>query len=745
MKWYQVLSIALLTSLLFACGGGGDGGLSLGGSSSTDTTDSTDSTDTDDTDTTESPDSTDSLSLSAVLYLCPSDWDKDDGTDSCTETTEVSEVNPGILAVTLLLNGEAVVDSNQIISATTTLGELSVDTALTNSEGIAYFTVTSGDTLGAGRISLETDAFEDDIGSVTTDEINFEIAEENFDMTIENELDGVSLAQNASTLITVSLTLDGEAYTSPVEVSFTSACAEDDTANLDETVTTSNGIAQATYQAVGCTGDDTITASTELNSISATTTINVASSAADSIRFISATPTSIAIAGTGGADRQETSTVVFEVVDINGSASSLQDVTFSLNNAPSGTTLSVEEATTNSDGQVSVIVKAGSVAGPVRVQVEVTDSDPVISSISDQLSISTGLPDQDSFSFALEDHSPESLGINGVTVSASVLLADRFNNAVPDGTTIFFDTEGGAIRDTESGTTGSCTTSGSGCSVNWVSQNPRPEGNQLTSFNTDGQCGYYVFAPTGLNSTGPCIELDDEGYVGMGKPWGGRVTITAYTDGEENFVDNDGDGWFSEGDYFDEVNDLPEVFFDDNENGSYDVDVEEYRDIVREDNEGIGEYSTENTIYNGLLCSEESESAGTCETELVHVRDQQILIMASSDQYIRVQDSSGTDIGEIDITDNNIESYDVTAYFADIYNNRPPTGTTINISTENGELSGQTSWTLGSSSSIGPYQIEFTIIQEETANDKTFGILSIELETPEGGSLTFQMDVLDAG
>ncbi|RBW44063.1 hypothetical protein DS885_12175 [Psychromonas sp. B3M02] len=735
MKWYQVLSIALLTSLLFACGGGGDGGLSLGGSSSTDTTDSTDSTDTDDTDTTESPDSTDSLSLSAVLYLCPSDWDKDDGTDSCTETTEVSEVNPGILAVTLLLNGEAVVDSNQIISATTTLGELSVDTALTNSEGIAYFTVTSGDTLGAGRISLETDAFEDDIGSVTTDEINFEIAEENFDMTIENELEGVSLAQNASTLITVSLTLDGEAYTSPVEVSFTSACAEDDTANLDETVTTSNGIAQATYQAVGCTGDDTITASTELNSISATTTINVASSAADSIRFISATPTSIAIAGTGGADRQETSTVVFEVVDINGSASSLQDVTFSLNNAPSGTTLSVEEATTNSDGQVSVIVKAGSVAGPVRVQVEVTDSDPVISSISDQLSISTGLPDQDSFSFSLEDHSPESLNIDGVTVSANVLLADRFNNAVPDGTTVFFDTEGGAIRDTETGTTGSCTTSGSGCSVEWVSQNPRPEGNVLSDFNTDGQCGYYAYAPSGSNNIGPCITDEDaDDIVGMGSPWGGRVTMTAYTEGEENFIDNNGDGLFSATDTFDTDDDLSEVFFDDNENGSYDFGEEEYQDYNQD-----GLFSSGNTIYNGTLCDDVS-----CTTDLVHVRDQQILIMASSDQYIRVQ-SGGVDIGEVDITDTNITSYSVTAYFADIYNNRPPTGTTINVSTENGELSGQTSWTVSSSSAIGPYQIEFTIVQEETANDKTFGILSIELETPAGGTLTFEMDVTDAG
>lgn len=734
MKWYQILSVALLSSVLFACGGGSDGGLSFNDSSS-DSTDSTDDTD-DSTDSTDSPDATDSVTLTAALYSCPSDWDKDDGVTSCTETIEISDVNPGILAVTLYLNGEAVIDNHQIITASTTIGEVAVDTALTNSEGIAYFTITSGSTLGAGRITVDTDAFEDDTIFDSADEVNFEIAEAEFAITVENALDGASLAQNATTLITANLTLNGEAYTTPVDVNFTSACTEAETSNLDETVATSNGIAQAIYQAVGCVGDDTITASTDINSLSVTTTINVASSAADSIRFISATPTSIAIAGTGGADRQETSTVIFEVVDVNGSASSLQEVTFSLNNAPSGTTLSSFEGTTNSDGQVSVVVKAGNVAGPVRVEVEVTDSDPLISSISDQLSVSTGLPDQDSFSFALEDHSPESFNLNGVTVSASVLLADRFNNAVPDGTTIFFDTEGGAIRDAETETTGSCTTSGSGCSVNWVSQNPRPEGNELSDFNVDGQCGYYAFAPSGYNNIGPCItDEDGDGIVGMGSPWGGRVTITAYTEGEENFVDNNGDGLFSSVDTFDIDNDdLSEVFFDDNENGSYDVGVEEYQDYNQD-----GSFSSGNGQYNGTLCDDES-----CSTDLVHVSDQQILIMASTEQYIRVQNDS-TDIGDIDITDTDIESYKVTAYFADIYNNRPPTGTTISVSTENGELSGQTSWVLGSSSAIGPYGIEFTLVQEESPNDKTFGTLSIELATPEGGTLTFEMDVRDAG
>jgi len=685
------------------------------------------------------------VSLSALLYNCPSDWSKNDGTSDCTVSSNFSAVEEGVVGVTLTQGGEVVTDNQQIINASTTLGEFDTTTALTDTDGVAYFTLAASDAAGAGRITLTTDAFDED----TSTTLNFEIVEADFAMTIENTLNDQLLAQSSTTLITVNLTLDGEVYTTPVDVSFSSVCAIAGTSSLDELVTTTNGVAQATYQAEGCVGEDTITASIDINDLSMSTTINIASAEADSIRFISATPTDIAIEGTGGSGRQETSTVLFEVVDINGVASSLQAVKFSLEIAPVGTTLDSETGTTDDNGEVSVVVKAGKIAGAVRVKIEIDSDDSVISSISDQLSISTGLPDQDSFSFSLEDHSPESLNINGVTVAASVLLADRFNNAVPDGTTIFFDTEGGAIRDTETGTTGSCTTTGSGCSVEWVSQNPRPEGNVLTDFNADGQCGYFEFAPTGLNSTGPCINTDqDLSKSGMGLPHGGRITITAYTEGEENFIDNDGDGWFNLGlgDAFVTSTDVGEVFFDYNEDKEYTINEEEYRDI-----DGSGDYSAKNGVYNGLLCSDESSDEDAtdeevkCTTELVHVRDQQILIMASSDQYIRVQDSSGVDIGEIDISDASIESYKVTAYFADIYNNRPPTGTTINVSTENGELSGQTSWTLGSSSSIGPYQIEFTIIQEETANDKTFGILSIELETPEGGSLTFQMNVRDAG
>ncbi|WP_435236229.1 hypothetical protein ACR30L_01215 [Psychromonas sp. PT13] len=735
MQLHQTFTIALLSSVLFACGSSESDSILPGGGQDIDSENAVDAVDTDDvTNTTDYDESI--IYLSTKLLSCPSDWAED--VSLCSETTEISAINSGTLAVTLTQGVSPL--AREIISAETTIGSLQTDSALTDDNGIAYFTIVSNGDEGAGRITLSTDA-ED---SETTSYVNFEIGASNVSMTIDNNTDGISLAQNSTALITVNLTADGEAYTVPVEVSFTSACATAETANLDTSVITSNGIAQATYQPTSCVGDDVITASTSVNGLSMSTTINVDSSPADSISFVSATPSNIAIKGTGGSGRLETSQVLFTVVDQNGSPSSLQDVEFELDNAPSGTTIDPITATTNSDGEVYTVVSAGKVAGSVRVKIKLADSDLAISSVSSELSVSTGLPDQDSFSLALEDHSPEALNIDGVTVSANVLLADKFNNAVPDGTAVYFVTEGGAIRDTVTGTLGSCLTSGSGCSLEWISQNPRPDGNKLTDFNLEGECGYFAPDPYGTN-TGPCINSG-----GMGQPYGGRVTITAFAEGEETFVDNDADGWFTEGDDFFDKNDLAEVFFDNNEDDVYKCDdsndcngsgdEEEYHDFSPVD----GLYSSVNGIYNGLMCSDESEAAGECSTELINVRDSQVLIMASSTQYIRLQ-HDGIDISSIDITGTDVESYTVNAYFADIYNNRPPTGTTINVSTENGDLSGITSWEVASSSALGPYGIAFTVVQESTPNAKTFGKLSIELETPEGGTLTISLNVYDAG
>ena len=87
-----------------------------------------------------------------------------------------------------------------------------------------------------------------------------------------------------------------------------------------------------------------------------------------------------------------------------------------------------------------------------------------------------------------------------------------------------------------------------------------------------------------------------------------------------------------------------------------------------------------------------------------------------------VDDANGLDIG--------IGSVDMLLRFSDYFNNPMPAGTTVNISTNNGELSGTTSMTVGSTNSRFPLTMAFNISREGEGNKKSDGVLTIEITTP---------------
>jgi len=719
MQLQQTLSITLLSLLLFACGGSLDG-------TTTDPTTPTDPS---------NPLPTVEVDLTSRLLDCPSNWNQN--IDQCTDTDEISATKPGVVAVYLSQGGVAL--TSQIITATVSKGELQPDTALTNANGFAFFTLVSNSDEGAGRITVTTDAAEQE----TTSTLNFAIGASNVVITIENDTEGLPLAQNSTALITVNLTTDDGAYTSPVTVTFSSACATAGTSKLDESVLAIDGVAKATYQAVGCSGTDVITANAEVNNLSASTSITVASSPAQSIRYLGASPEWIAIKGTGGVGRQETATLTFKLVDKNGLASNQQNIEFILDGGPSGVTIEPLLAKTNSEGEVSTVISAGKVSGVLRVKAKLIGSDPLIASVSDVLTISTGLPDQNSFSLSLENHAPETWNTDGVSVSATVRLADHFNNAVPDGTAVYFTTEGGSIKDAATGTIGSCLTNASKCTLAWESQDPRPQGNSLNIQGITNGCAHSL-----VQDFAPCINPG-----GMGQPYAGRVTITAFAVGEETFVDKNGNGWFDEGDTFKLVADilgpsydLPEVFYDYDENGVYDTTAiggaeEEFHDFSPQDQA----YSAGNNKFNGVLCSEADDATGLCERKLINVRGSQILIMASGSQYFRVQ-NAGVDVNSVDLTSaTGSASATLKIYVADINNNRPPTGTTISVVTDNGELSGKTEWVLADGAYYGPYSFPITLAREATANKKSSGFAMVTVTSPAGLITTYQIIVSDDG
>ena len=302
-----------------------------------------------------------------------------------------------------------------------------------------------------------------------------------------------------------------------------------------------------------------------------------------SIDFISATPQSIALKGTGGPARSETSVLVFRVVDEYGDPVPDLTVDFELSTEIGGLLLSNSSAVSDSEGLVQTTVNAGNVSTHVRVRATLADSDPLITVVSDELLASTGLPDQNSISLGVETLNPEAWNYVNEEVPVVFQAADHFNNFVPDGTVIYFTTEGGSIDD-------SGTTTDGVCEVTWRSGNPRH----------------------------------------------GRVTILAFCIGEESFIDCNGNGFFDEEDWFESDTDLAEPFRDDNASGDFDYGEPwwDYNDNMEFDGEGNG-------IYNGTLCSDAAEDLGLCTTELVYVQKSFIsLVMSGSWAYISFSPTS---------------------------------------------------------------------------------------------------------
>ena len=379
-------------------------------------------------------------------------------------------------------------------------------------------------------------------------------------------ISSTTLSAGGSASLTVALQQsDGTLYTQPASVTFSSNCAAQNLAKITSPIATSTGVATATYVASGCSGKDLVTATATVgtNSLSASGTVTVAAPSIGSIVYKSATFTIISLKGSGTAAHPETSTVLFQVLDQSGGPSSGASVSFALDTSVGGISVNAGPVTSDANGNVQTTVQAGTVATPVRVTATVLNTTPSISTQSNQLSVSTGVPTQNAFSVAVTCHNVEAYDTDGVIVPVTARLADRFSNPVADGTAVQFNSEGGHIQP-QCTTTTTATESGV-CTVNWVSADPRPTvGLPSASF------------PSGRK---------------------GRSTIFAMAIGEESFVDKNGNGAFDPGETF---TDLAERFRDDNGNGVYDPG-EYFYDF---NNNGVRDPA--DGIFNGVLCNDPS-------------------------------------------------------------------------------------------------------------------------------------------
>jgi hypothetical protein len=271
---------------------------------------------------------------------------------------------------------------------------------------------------------------------------------------------------------------------------------------------------------------------------------------------------------------------------------------------------------------------------------------------SSGLSITTGIPDQDSFSLSATKYNPEFRDIDGNTTVLTARLADHFNNPAPDGTVVNFTTEGGSII-------GSCSTAGGACSSTLTSQAPRPTN--------------------------------------------GRVTVLAYAVGEESFVDLNGNGVADlvPNEMIDNSSgalvstDLGEAFRDDNENGVRDAN-ETFIDFNQN-----GAYDGPDGKYSGVLCNNVTappagSSVGTCSANrAIHVRNSLVIVFSGSTAVI-TKIAPGSAVSAINLGGNCAgASQQVDLRIVDVVGNPMPVGTIIAFTTTNGTISGTSSFTQG--------------------------------------------------
>ena len=271
-----------------------------------------------------------------------------------------------------------------------------------------------------------------------------------------------------------------------------------------------------------CSGSVIISA-TSPGATTRTASINVAAPVANAIAFVSAAPSQVFIAGSGGVEQ---TTVTFKVFAASSTPLPGASVVFSIQQNPggvglnaSGSTASVT-GTTDQSGLVSISVFSGTIPGPIKVRASLA-STPTVFAETQNLTVASGPPSQRFMSLSVSSSNIEGWELDGIPTTLTVRIADRQGNAVADGTVVNFTTEGGQVSNSCATTTVNKISS---CSVNFISQNPRPAG--------------------------------------------GRVSVIAFLDGTKDYDDLNGNNIYDPG--IDSLKQLGDAYRDDNENNAFD-------------------------------------------------------------------------------------------------------------------------------------------------------------------------------
>jgi hypothetical protein len=404
--------------------------------------------------------------------------------------------------------------TNQVVTFTTALGYgvLSAPTALTNSSGQAIVTLSpsASTTVGADTLSAAVTAN----GTTASTSAGFQLTATDVAIsTFTADVGTSALSAYGQTTLTVNVS--GAANGASVNISVTSACVTANKASVSPaSSTTTTGSATFIYKDTGGCGStlpsDTVQATVTGASASKTLALALTSPVASSIAFVSASPETIYLRGSGFV---ATSQVTFKVVDVSNNALPGQSVVMAATTYTGGLTLDGVSTnvtkTSDANGLVAVLVNSGTVPTPVRVKATLVSSATPVSTSSSNLSIAVGLPTQSAFSLSQTTLNIEGYDLDGAPNTYKVIASDRMGNPVPAGTSINFVSEGGQV-----------------VGVGQIALT-----NGLAS------------ATAGFQSASP-------------RPADGRITVVAYALGEESFIDSNGDNVYTAGEPFQDLGDI---------------------------------------------------------------------------------------------------------------------------------------------------------------------------------------------
>lgn len=646
-------------------------------------------------------------------------------------TKAVSPDQPATLQATVKTSTGAAVP-NAVVTFTTNdkTGVFipSSGTAMTDASGVARVSLPAGSQAGAFTVTAAATVDGKAYLGTTNYSVTFP------SLTLSNLAIApatLSAGGTASLAVTV---MNGTAPFTPAQsVSFTSPCVAAGKATISSPVTTVNGLASTSYTDKGCGGSDVITASTTLSGATITKagTVNVQPATAGQVTFVSALPQNISLKGTGGAGRQESSTVIFKVLDRNSNPVSGQVVSFSLNTTVGGLTLNPASATTGADGTVSTVVAAGTVNTPVRVTATLGS----ISTLSDQLVVSTGVPDQNSFSLSTKIFNVEGMSHDGcpapVGSNVTVRLADHFNNPAPDGTAVSFTAEGGTID-------ASCLTG--------LTETTLIDGTVIKQKGVPGECSVRFCAA-------------------QPRPADGRVTILAYALGEEDFTDINGNNVVDGNEFDAATQDLGEPFRNDRVIYTFSRSDTRAPGEVFIDSNGDGIWtSTGDGQYNGVLKS--PSSVNTTGANTIHVRGSLVQVLSGSTAEITPLDGNSLPLSQCQngvafanaarafrfaVRDTNPTTFAPNSLPGNIL----PAGTKIEFTVSNGKLLSEGSFivpnTAEPNSAVWTYAALLQSDATQTdatngyvcSNQVSSGLLTVKVTTPLGLITTRSFSVTD--